>query len=251
VPKPLPYFRWYPSDAQSDLKYRSLTRAERGLFHDALDFAWMNDGLPDNEGAIGRALNMTVKELKTIWPSVRDCFPKSEDGRLRNKRQEEERNYARTKSEKATDAVRTRYGRNTNELPRAYESESVYESVSESSEPKTEKAPISIARPLSGFRADESFAPLLSLMAEFWPDLIDEDIEQSWRFGWQKLDFEQKTTAIEIMRQRIEFKQDSRYVKRPPKYFETGEWKRRPRDPPMHPAATKTPKPAIDWSAVE
>lgn len=137
----LPYFRWYPSDAQSDLKYRSLSRAEKGLFHDALDFSWMNDGLPDNDAAIGRALNMTVKELKTLWPSVRECFHLSEEGKLRNNRQEQERAAALLKSEKSTKAANTRHhgsapvmrphdSGNADGMPRAYGSGSGYGSGS-------------------------------------------------------------------------------------------------------------------------
>lgn len=108
--KTLPYFRWYPADAQSDLKYRGLSRAERGLFHDALDFAWMNDGLPDDELAIGRALNMTVRELKTLWPAVRECFF-LKDGSFRNKRQELERSSALEKGTKASASANQRWGK--------------------------------------------------------------------------------------------------------------------------------------------
>ena len=127
----LPYFRWYPGDAQSDLKYRSLTRAERGLFHDALDLAWTSNGLPDDDSAVGRALGMTVREVKELWLTVRECFPVSEDGKRRNKRQEIERAEAIRLSEARSKAgsvggKRSAVVKQTliKPQPRAYESES-------------------------------------------------------------------------------------------------------------------------------
>jgi uncharacterized protein YdaU (DUF1376 family) len=99
----LPYFRWYPKDAQADLKFRAMTRSQRGLYHDALDFAWINDGLPDDDGAIRRALGMTVRELKADWPVVRERFEET-GGTLRNARQEQERSEALRLSDKRAKA---------------------------------------------------------------------------------------------------------------------------------------------------
>lgn len=113
----LPYFRWYPADAESDFAYSCFSSSELGVFHRALNAAWTNDGLPNDETAIGRALRLTVRDMKESWPNVRAMFYVGEDGKLRNKRQEEERTHATTKSERNTKAVRTRYERTSQDLP--------------------------------------------------------------------------------------------------------------------------------------
>jgi uncharacterized protein YdaU (DUF1376 family) len=106
----LPYFRWYPADAIADFRYSGLSIPELGLFHHALNFAWMNNGLPNDDAAIGRALHVTVREMRTLWPAVRQCFAVREcDGKLINKRQEEEREEALVVSEKARSSAQKRW----------------------------------------------------------------------------------------------------------------------------------------------
>jgi uncharacterized protein YdaU (DUF1376 family) len=144
--KELPYFRWYPSDAQSDINYTGMTLEELGLFHLALNFSWMNDGLPDDDSQIARSLHLTVREARTVWSAIKERFPVWPDGRRRNNRQEGEREYAERKSSQATSAVRSRKdrktfvhtdvdrsynGRTTDDLPRAYGSVSDSGFVSE------------------------------------------------------------------------------------------------------------------------
>lgn len=124
----LPYFRWYPGDAESDSKYVAMTFAERGLYHKALNYAWMNDGLPIEDSEVGRVLKMTVRELNSIWPRVRQCFEEV-NAKLCNRRQEEERSYAKNKSERATESIRKRYERSSDDPPRAYGSDTVSSSA--------------------------------------------------------------------------------------------------------------------------
>lgn len=81
------------------------------------------------------------------------------------------------------------------------------------------------------FERDESFTEFAQLANEFWHELIPEDLQQCWLFCWKKFDPDQKREATAILRLRIEYGEDSRYVKRPPKYLDNGEWKRKPRPP--------------------
>lgn len=122
MPKELPYFRWYPADAESDFRYSALSLPELGLFHRCLNFSWLNEGLPADPMEIGRSLRVSVRDIKALWPRVSECF-ELRDGRAYNRRQEEERAHARTKSERNTSAVRTRYERTsivpTNEVQHA------------------------------------------------------------------------------------------------------------------------------------
>jgi len=113
MPKELPYFRWYPADAESDSRYAALSLPELGLFHRCLNFSWLNEGLPADPLEIGRSLRVSVRDMKALWPRVSECF-ELRDGRTYNRRQEEERAHARTKSERNTSAVRTRYERTSN-----------------------------------------------------------------------------------------------------------------------------------------
>jgi hypothetical protein len=115
--KDLPYFRWFPKDAESDDKYASLTLAELGLYHRCLNASWMNHGIPSEPAQIARVLRVPQREFMRLWPSVSPCF--SGQVKLYNSRQERERDHAVSKSKKATDAVNTRYVRSTDELPRA------------------------------------------------------------------------------------------------------------------------------------
>ena len=89
--------------------------AERGFYHWCLNYSWINDGLPGELAEIARAARMNQRDFRKLWDRVGRCFT-DEDGSYRNRRQEEERSYATTKSERATAAVLTRYGRTT-EVP--------------------------------------------------------------------------------------------------------------------------------------
>lgn len=99
--KELPYFRWYPSDAESDSKYAALSLSELGLFHRCLNLSWMNDGLPSDPLEIGRVLRITPREVKMLWPRVSECFELRE-GKHCNRRQEQERLHAKGKGDKST-----------------------------------------------------------------------------------------------------------------------------------------------------
>lgn len=112
----LPYFRWYPKDAESDSKYTSLSLPELGLYHRCMNHSWLNDGIPEDVEEISRELRITLADTNRYWPRVSKCFVRSEDdGRQRNPRQEIERNHAISKSEKASVAVKNRKDRATSE----------------------------------------------------------------------------------------------------------------------------------------
>lgn len=124
--KNLPYMRWFPADAESDEKYSSMSDEELGFFHRCLNKSWTNNGLPCEMASLAAMMRVTPRYLARVWNRVGPCWYQSE-GRLYNRRQEEERTHARSKSESASNAVRTRYERRyersanepTNDLPRA------------------------------------------------------------------------------------------------------------------------------------
>ncbi|MES2393502.1 MAG: hypothetical protein V4555_17835 [Acidobacteriota bacterium] len=100
--KSLPYFRWFPADAETDEAYSALTDPELGFFHRCLNKAWLNDGLPSEPDEIARVMKVTRQYLDKVWPRVSKMFSQRNDNpsRLGNRRQEEERSHAIEKGEK-------------------------------------------------------------------------------------------------------------------------------------------------------
>lgn len=88
-----PAYQWYPSDAAIDLDYRLLDDAEKGNFHDLLDVAWMNDGIPDDIESIASLLGRSVAVMRKRWKRLGKCWAPhpSIPNRLVNNRQERER----------------------------------------------------------------------------------------------------------------------------------------------------------------
>ena len=115
--KTLPYFRWFPADAETDNAYSALDDRELGFFHRCLNRSWLNDGLPADREELARTMKVSRVYLEKLWPRVSKLFQEA-DGKIFNRRQEEERTKAKTKSEAATNSVRTRYERS---YERSYE----------------------------------------------------------------------------------------------------------------------------------
>ena len=139
--KKLPFYKMYPADAEVDENFRLMSFESRGVYWTLLNHSWINDGLPESIEDIRELLRMSEKDFSRVWVRVSKCF-EVVDGRHRNRRQEVERSEVRSKSEKATDAVRTRYERSTNvgrhAGARALTSDSVSESDSQKKESVSE-----------------------------------------------------------------------------------------------------------------
>lgn len=106
----LPYFRWFPSEAEVDEDYRCLSLEEIGLFHHCLNWGWIQDGLPEDTEAIRKTINVSKSEFNRAWPKVSRKF-ELVDGRWRNKRQEEERIRVKSKSDK--NSANSAYGQSS------------------------------------------------------------------------------------------------------------------------------------------
>jgi hypothetical protein len=102
--KGLPYYRWYPADAEIDEKYASMTDAELGFYHRCLNKSWTNYGLPADLDALAAMMRVKRSYLDRVWVNVGKCFTPTDTvhQRLVNPRQEEEREYAISKSNKAS-----------------------------------------------------------------------------------------------------------------------------------------------------
>ncbi len=143
----LPYFCWYPADAETDSNYSAMDDAELGFYHRCLNYSWRNGGLPADAKERARALKRTKPYADKKWIRVGKCFfPSKEDPALLvNPRQEKERQKAFSRNRRATDAANARHKtvarsnayaspkqclEDAKALPRAYDSDSDSDSES-------------------------------------------------------------------------------------------------------------------------
>lgn len=214
--KDLPYYRLWVKDFDTNENVRLLNLPEAGLYLFALNHAWVNDGLPGTPKDIARALKIPGKEFSRYWPRVSQCFSPGTDGRLRNKRQEEERTEAKTASERGRANVQNRYKKATTveELyvsgsTRAVESVSVSGSVSE----KT--------LTFDDFHKFHEVCEIAEL------SLADSDLT-ACRVWWVRLSIEEKLAAVQGIKARVaagEFA-DSAFRPLPQNYLRQKLWQR-------------------------
>lgn len=106
-----PYMRFWPADYLGDTRH--LTTQEHGAYLLLILAYWQNEGpLADDDGRMARLVGMTPKEWTKTKKTIAEFFQISA-GQWRHKRIEAELAHVRTKSAKATAAVRTRYDRPT------------------------------------------------------------------------------------------------------------------------------------------
>ena len=228
--KSFPYFRWWPADADTDENYTSLSDAELGFFHRCLNRSWINDGLPEDLNELARTMKVTKSYLNRMWPRVSLLFSEHKDGRLGNRRQEQERQLAihrsdanrrpgnanAAKDENATE-TRSRSERDANGTPRAYDSGSG-SSSGVSSNGKT-------SLPL--YESDAQFAAWKQDYEATGAPFIDADWTDAYA-AWRHLDFEQKLAVVNGFRaQRSGGRwQDASRVKKPGNYIRDREYDR-------------------------
>lgn len=114
--KTLPFYKFYPADAEVDANFRSMDDADLGFYWRCLNHAWINGGIPADPKERARVLRTRVDTADKRWERVGKCFVNSTlyPDRLVNPRQESERLLATSKSVKATESIKARYERTTN-----------------------------------------------------------------------------------------------------------------------------------------
>lgn len=172
----LPYYKMYPSDADTDENFRLMSLEQRGAFWTLLNHSWLNDGIPADLEDIRNLLQTTPENFAQIWPRLAKCFAKS-GNRLRNSRQENERKSAESKSAKSSNSANMRYERSANAPLRASDSEYEYKELKalEQEKPKVHLSP------------RQNFSPPLETKTErtseqVWADAGFEDFEDFT--GW-------------------------------------------------------------------
>ncbi len=102
----LPYFKWYPKDAETDILYCRMTDQELGLYHRCLNLSWINGGLPADLADLAEALGKPLEYIERMWPRLSKCFIllSTDPSKYVNPRQEKERQAASELSEKRASA---------------------------------------------------------------------------------------------------------------------------------------------------
>lgn len=125
-----PYMKFYPRDFRADDKVAAMCNRERGAYIMLLCIAWDQDPagtLPDDDAKLAA----WVGETRAAWSRMKSAVmaPFTLDGgRWHQKRMKAERAALEKKSESATKAARTRWGRNADASPTHNERNAISES---------------------------------------------------------------------------------------------------------------------------
>lgn len=138
-----PYYQMWVDDFDDDEKVLAMGLSEVGLYLLCLNRSWVYGSLPDNAEEVAVLVRRKASDVRKAWAKVRACYIDRGDGRLVNRKQEEIREKATGKSNKAKNAVETRWERKRREalgcdtdvqrtyeerienvIPRAYDSDS-------------------------------------------------------------------------------------------------------------------------------
>jgi hypothetical protein len=239
--KSLPYFHWYPADAETDENFSAMSDAEVGFLLRCLNHSWVNGGLPIDMNELARVRKVRRSYLDKMWVRVGKCFETSEKhpGRLINPRQEKERAAAISKSLSASESAKVRYERSANaERPQEERSpnaplrasESVY--VASSPSQLEQKNGVVLVTPSKArWEVDDQFAAFVSAWREAQPNCLPSEFEDAYR-PFLALAFEQRVSAVRGITQRLRtgyWKSGGpvewRMCGKPVKYLQ-GEWKR-------------------------
>lgn len=238
--KSLPYFRWFTADAESDERYRSMTDAQCGFFHRCLNMSWENEGLPADMDRLASMMRVSRDYLDSVF--VRECWHEK-DGRLYNRRQEEERAHATSNSEKRSASAKQMHSKrraNAEQMQskcsaRAYESESVSESDSSEKETSEEKPETNVREfpVLMSWQVDETYVPFVEVWRRVQEvtgkALLEEDFTDA-HFRWKRMDIDQKLLAIKTTSDHLDLgvwtgATDPQFIPLPGRYLEK-EYKR-------------------------
>ncbi len=117
----LPFFKWYPADADTDQNFRAMDDADIGFYIRCLNHAWINGSIPADPKERARVLRTRLNTANKRWQRVGKCFVTSSlhPDCLINSRQEAERDFAVKKSQLAKESVKVRIERSSNDPIRA------------------------------------------------------------------------------------------------------------------------------------
>ena len=78
--RPPPSFQFYPSNVMSNIHYRTMSLAERGLMMTLQSECWVNKSIPTDIGVLAKMLGYAENEIKlTLTSNVMHFFSKTDD----------------------------------------------------------------------------------------------------------------------------------------------------------------------------
>lgn len=109
-----PAFQFYPKDFLSDERVRLMSHTERGIYITLLCLCWLERSLPAAPEHLAKLVEVPVPRFRRLWEgSLSACFILGSDGRLHQKRLDEERlkqeHYSRRQSDRGKDGARARW----------------------------------------------------------------------------------------------------------------------------------------------
>ncbi len=109
----LPYFKWYPADAECDANFRAMDDADIGFYIRCLNHAWINGSIPADPIERARVLRTRLDVANRRWERVAKSFVNStlDRDRMVNPRQETERESAISRRAKSLFANEIKYSR--------------------------------------------------------------------------------------------------------------------------------------------
>ena len=78
---PLHSYPWYVADWRGSETRLTLTVTARYIFRELLDYCWIEGSIPNDEAALARIAAVELKELRSVWPTLKSKFIERE-GRL-------------------------------------------------------------------------------------------------------------------------------------------------------------------------
>ncbi len=141
----LPYFKWYPSDAECDENFRAMSDAEIGFYIRCLNHSWINGSIPADPAKRAKVLRTRLDVANRMWESVGKMYSPKEQSRtlsdlsstldrdhLVNRRQESERESATSRRAKSLFANEVKYSRRSQGVAMESQTPPISESESES-----------------------------------------------------------------------------------------------------------------------
>ena len=93
-----PAFLFYVKDFLTSSTVMAMDLTEIGALIKLLCVCWINDGLPVDDRSVSKILSIDEQTFSKIWPNVKQAFVEV-DGKLRNRRLDEERKRQISRSE--------------------------------------------------------------------------------------------------------------------------------------------------------
>ena len=89
--EPLPYYKWLWRDWRANRRVQRLHYVAKGLYRELLDEQWCEGFIPPDVETLADICGCPLSVMQEHWTSLQDLFETQEDGRLVNRKLEQQR----------------------------------------------------------------------------------------------------------------------------------------------------------------